>query len=192
MVVTGVRWAESVNRKKNQGIVTVFGKKSAQELDDNFEQTKRGGMVLVNDNEESRRLVEQCYKRHKTTVNPIIEWEDREVWDFIKSNGIQYCSLYDEGFHRLGCIGCPMAGQRQRERDFLRWSKYKEAYMRAFDKMLQLRIERNKKDPSKPVWRKAGVDGVVDAKAVFNWWMEYDVLPGQINLFEDYEEDEDE
>lgn len=27
---------------------------------------------------------------------------------------------------------------------------------------------------------------------VFNWWMEYDVLPGQMNWFEDYEEDSDE
>lgn len=191
ITVTGVRWAESVNRKNNQGLVTLMGKKASQEIqNDDFRQTKRGGIVLVNDNEESRRLVEQCYKRHKTNVNPIIDWEDRDVWQFIRGEKIQYCSLYNEGFHRIGCIGCPMATQRERELHFLRWPKYKEAYLRAFDKMLQLRIERNKKDPLRPIWRTSGVDGKVDAKAVFNWWMEYDILPGQINLFDDYEEEE--
>ena len=44
-VITGVRWAESNNRKNNQGAVTVFNKKVAQELSDdsNFYRTDRGG-----------------------------------------------------------------------------------------------------------------------------------------------------
>ena len=191
MTVTGVRWAESVNRKHNQGYVTVFDgdrEKGIAEGED-FRKTKKGGVVLVNDNEESRRLVEACYKRRKTNINPIIDWEDRDVWDFIRSEKIPYCSLYDEGFHRLGCIGCPMAAKRERERDFRRWPKYKDAYMRAFDKMLQLRRERHEKDPSRPIWRQGGLDyEEPTAKDVFNWWMEYDVLPGQIDLFEDEED----
>lgn len=192
MTVTGVRWAESLNRKKNQALVTIHGKQITPGFENDFKQDARGrGIVLVNDNDDSRRMVESCYKRHKTNVNPIIDWEDRDVWDFIKANGIEYCSLYNEGFHRLGCIGCPMASQHRRELDFLRWPKYKGAYIRAFDKMLQLRIERNKKDPSRPVWRQGGIDGVVDAKSVYRWWMEYDTLPGQYNLFEDYEDEED-
>lgn len=192
MTVTGVRWAESLNRKKNQALVTIHGKQITPGFENDFKQDARGrGIVLVNDNDDSRRMVESCYKRHKTNVNPIIDWEDRDVWDFIKANGIEYCSLYNEGFHRLGCIGCPMASQHRRELDFLRWPKYKDAYIRAFDKMLQLRIERNKKDPSRPVWRQGGIDGVVDAKSVYRWWMEYDTLPGQYNLFEDYEDEED-
>jgi phosphoadenosine phosphosulfate reductase len=92
LVVTGVRWAESSNRKKNQGMVTVMGRKAANEiLSDDFRRTDRGGIVLTNDNEQSRRMIEQCYKRHKTTVNPIIEWTDADVWDFIHANTIPYC-----------------------------------------------------------------------------------------------------
>lgn len=178
--------------QKNQALVTIHGKQITPGFENDFKQDARGrGIVLVNDNDDSRRMVESCYKRHKTNVNPIIDWEDRDVWDFIKANGIEYCSLYNEGFHRLGCIGCPMASQHRRELDFLRWPKYRDAYIRAFDKMLQLRIERNKKDPSRPVWRQGGIDGVVDAKSVYRWWMEYDTLPGQYNLFEDYEDEED-
>ena len=142
--------------------------------------------MLTNDNEDSRRMVEQCYKRHKTTINPIIEWDDRDVWDFIKAEGIPYCSLYDEGATRLGCIGCPMGSQRQREREFLRWPKYKNAYIMAFDKMLKARMEH----PDRLPWKQKGQSVEATAIDVYRWWMEYDVLPGQINLFEDEVSDE--
>lgn len=137
-------------------------------------------MVLTNDNAESRRVVEQCYKRHKTTVNPIIEWTDTDVWEFIKSENIQYCGLYDEGFARLGCIGCPMARRHGREREFLRWPKYKDAYLFSFGQMIK---ERERRGKSNETW-----ETPLD---VFRWWMEYDTLPGQIDLFEDYEEEEE-
>ncbi len=43
--VTGVRWAESVNRAKNQGVVTVTDKAAGREYGDdpNFQSTVRGG-----------------------------------------------------------------------------------------------------------------------------------------------------
>lgn len=174
MVVTGVRWAESANRKKNQGIVTVMGRQAAKEVQsDDFRQTQRGGVVLTNDNEDSRRLVEQCYRRHKTTVNPIIDWTDAEVWEFIHANNIPYCSLYDEGWKRLGCIGCPMASRKEREIQFARWPKYKDAYLRAFSKLK---------------WKSEKYKGATP-QDIYNRWMEYDVLPGQMS-FDDMEEDE--
>lgn len=44
MTVTGVRWAESVNRQRNQGIVTVIGKSVTKDLDSSdFTSTVRGG-----------------------------------------------------------------------------------------------------------------------------------------------------
>lgn len=188
MTVTGVRWAESINRRKNQGSV-VLRNMTEKSLTDDFRMgVRRDSLILVNDNAESRRMIESCYKRHKTTVNPIIEWEDHDVWEFIKSNGIPYCELYDKGFHRLGCIGCPMAGRRQRLRDFATYPKYKNAYLKAFGKMLDARMQK----PNKPRWRQGATD-YHDATAddVFKWWMEDKNLLGQYNLFEDYEEDED-
>ncbi len=133
--------------------------------------------MLVNDNTDSRQEVEMCYKRHKTLLNPIIDWEDRDVWDFIQKYNIPYCSLYDEGFHRLGCVGCPMTGLKGREREFIRWPKYKKAYLNAFEKMRLERIRKGKKTD----W--------TNATDVFNWWLGYDVLPGQYNMFEDVEEE---
>ena len=130
---------------------------------------------MVNDNEDSRRAIEHCYQRLKTTVNPIIDWTDDDVWEFIKSENIPYCGLYDEGFKRLGCIGCPMAKTRGREIEFARWPKYKDLYLRTFDKMLEERKRRGKVDAK-------GKMGTTP-KDVYNWWMEYDIIPGQIDLF---------
>lgn len=188
--VTGVRWAESTNRAKNQGLVTV----RTDSVKDNpdFRVTEKRGAVLVNDNEESRQVLDACVTRHKTCLNPIIDWEDRDVWEFIRSENIPYCGLYDEGWKRLGCIGCPMAKQRGRERAFSRWPKYKAAYLRSFSKMLTARRERHALDPSKPIWKQNGVECEnATPQDVFNWWMEYDELPGQYSMFEEYEEMED-
>lgn len=182
MTVTGVRWAESYKRKNNQGAVTIMsGSANEAKESESFRVTGSGGFVLVNDNDESRRVVESCYKRHKTTINPIIEWTDADVWEFIKGEGVSYCGLYDEGFSRLGCIGCPMAAKHGREREFARWPKYKAMYLRAFEKMLKERKRKGKLDGT---WRMG--TGPLD---VFNWWMEYDTLPGQIDLLEEYDDD---
>lgn len=79
-------------------------------------------------------------------------------------------------------MGCPMAGKAWREREFLRWPQYKQLYINAFGRMLEERKKRGKLDGS---WR----NGATGAD-VFNWWMEYDILPGQIDLFEEMEADD--
>lgn len=182
VTVTGVRWEESRNRAENQGLVNIHkkGKPFAVEQNDTVRINKSGGIILTNDNDEARRMVEQCFKRHKTTVNPIIDWSDAEIWEFIHSENIPYCKLYDEGFHRLGCIGCPLSrGGRQVQ--FSRWPTYQAAYIRAFQKMLYARNSAGLKELS------IGLSG----EAVFNWWMEYDILPDQISMFANEEENND-
>lgn len=142
VTVTGVRWAESANRKNNHGVVDfqnkpVSTRKVAERLNVEYGTNKSGGVILNNDNDESRRMVEQCYRTRKTLLNPIIKWTERDVWDFIFAYGLPYCELYDEGFTRLGCIGCPLSGRKNMERDFERWPRYKELYIRAFEKMIE-------------------------------------------------------
>lgn len=188
VTVTGVRWDESVNRKKNQGAVVIHGDFRDEEqlegqtgfFDDEEEQftvnPRHGSLILTNDSEENRRLVEHCFRRRKTVVNPIIEWKEADVWEFIRAEGIPYCSLYDEGYKRLGCIGCPMASAETRLRDFERWPKYKHHYMLAFDRMLKKRKERHDKDARYPLWRSKGEDKeTATPEDVFNWWMELNV-----------------
>ena len=91
---------------------------------------------MNDDNDKTRRMVERCYRTTKTMVNPIIDWEESDVWEFLNSNNIQHCCLYDEGYTRIGCIGCPLGGSEKMKRDFERWPKYKNLYIKAFQKMI--------------------------------------------------------
>jgi phosphoadenosine phosphosulfate reductase len=139
VVVTGVRWAESANRKNTHDVVDIRGKRAKKKADAigaEYKQNKHGDVIMNDDNDESRRMVEQCYRTRKTMVNPIVDWTDEDVWGFLNKWGIAHCSLYDEGFTRLGCICCPLSGSVNMERDFERWPKYKELYIRAFQRMI--------------------------------------------------------
>lgn len=163
VTITGVRWAESTKRKLNQGLVTVMGKdvESIEEVEQaNGKKTNLGGVVLNDDNDEARRAVEVCFRTHKTLVNPIIDWTDDEVWEFIHGYNIPYCKLYDEGAKRIGCIGCPMGGSANMKQDFERYPKYKEEYLRCFDKMYQNRIERG-----------LPLNNWKCGKDIFDWWV---------------------
>jgi phosphoadenosine phosphosulfate reductase len=167
-IATGVRWAESESRKNNRGIYERIGSSKANKI------------ILNNDNDDQRMLFENCRLKAKRVVNPIVDWTDTDVWQFMLDSKTTVNPLYSEGWCRVGCVGCPMAGKKGREAEFNRWRKYKHLYIIAFDKMLEERKRRGKLGSE---WRmgNTGTD-------VFNWWMEYDTLPGQIDLFE--EEDE--
>lgn len=162
-IITGVRWAESYRRKTSRGIYEAIGE-------------HRPHVVLNNDNDDLRRVTETCASKNKRTVNPIIDWTDSDVWDLLRDRNVACNPLYCE-FGRVGCVGCPMAGKSGREREFLRWPRYKRLYLAAFGRMLKERTARGKQ-----------TYGCQDAMDVYRWWMEYDVLPGQIDLLEeDYE-----
>ena len=166
-IATGVRWDESVSRKNNRGIYEKLG------------TTKKTKIILNNDNDDKRMLFENCRLKSKRTVNPIIDWKTKDVFDFLEDAKAPMNPLYAEGWCRVGCVGCPMAS-KAREKEFLRWPKYKDLYIKAFDKML---LERERRGKMLGTWR-SGTTG----QDIFNWWMEYDILPGQIDLFEEGEE----
>ena len=164
ITVTGVRWAESARRKKNRNII---------DIGDN----KKTAIKLNEDNDEARRLMETCYRKKKTLLNPIIDWEDADVWEFIHSYNVPYCGLYDCGFKRLGCIGCPMSKHQAEELE--RWPKYKAQYIRSFEKMLQARRDRALMS-----------EGWKTGSEVMDWWIHVgykgtEQIDGQIGLWED-------
>lgn len=136
-----------------------------------LQKQARGGVVLLNDNDESREVIEACYRKRTTVLNPIIDWEDGDVWEFIRTYNIPYCGLYDQGYKRLGCIGCPMNTTAAAE--LKRYPKYKAAYIRAFERMLKLR------DPAKTTW--------TSGEEVMAWWLGQKTakqLDGQVSMFE--------
>lgn len=102
-------------------------------------------------------------------MNPIIDWTEDEVWEFLNEVvKVPHCCLYDEGFKRLGCIGCPMASDSARKREFERYPKYKEAYIRAFQRMVdnhpgEIRVATGEKSRGGTPIRGMG-------EVVFLWW----------------------
>ena len=170
-IATGVRWAESKSRKNNRGIY--------EKLSNNV----KNRVILNNDNDEKRLLFENCRLKARRVVNPIIDWKDEDIWQFLEDEKKPVNPLYSEGWCRVGCIGCPLAGQKGREAEFVRWPKYKELYIKAFENMLEERKRRGKLDGS---WR-SGTTG----QDIFNWWMEYDTIPGQMDIFDFIEEEDD-
>lgn len=158
-IATGVRWAESAKRK-GRGTFEIMHKKPEKRL------------ILQDDNDESRRLFESCQLKSKRACNPIIDWTDNDIWDYLFDNRIKVNPLY-AGFHRVGCIGCPMAGLSDRRKEFALYPTYQRAYIRAFDRMLE---ERQAAGLKTDKWQ-TGTD-------VFHWWMDDGILAGQIEFEE--------
>lgn len=102
-IATGVRWAESTKRKERTQFEKI-GKTKKDKV--NFSDE----VMLMNDNDEKRRMSELCMQKNKMVVNPIIDWRDSDIWEYIRSEKLQVCELYNMGYNRVGCIGCPMAG----------------------------------------------------------------------------------
>lgn len=167
-IATGVRWAESTKRKNNRGMIEVSHR----------DKNKR--LILMADNDESRMQFETCQLKGQRTVNPIVGWTTADVWDYVAMEHIPVNPLYRCGHTRVGCIGCPLASKRTRIEEFIIWPKYKQAYIRAFDRMLKERHRRGKMSGGMR-WGETGLD-------IFNWWMENDVLPGQ-EVLEEFRED---
>jgi phosphoadenosine phosphosulfate reductase len=42
-------------------------------------------------------------------VNPLIDWTEQQVWDYIKANNVPYNALHDRGFPSIGCAPCTRA-----------------------------------------------------------------------------------
>ncbi len=55
------------------------------------------------------RLVEWDEANHLIKVNPLIEWTDKQVWDYIHAHNVPYNLLHDAGFPSIGCQPCTRA-----------------------------------------------------------------------------------
>lgn len=117
---------------------------------------------MNDDNDKSRRFVEHCYRTTTTLLNPIVEWSDNDVFDFLKHYGCEGNPLYQCGFKRIGCIGCPMAN-KHRYTQFRLYPIYRQNYVKAFDRMLDHRIEKG----LEVKWE--------NGEEVMKWWLGEDV-----------------
>jgi phosphoadenosine phosphosulfate reductase len=107
-----------------------------------------------------RRMFEICrWIKAKFFLHPIIDWTTSEVWEYIRTNELPYCSLYNEGFDRLGCVLCPMISASKSKRDMERWPKIAMAWFRACER----HYLKYKDSESHQRW--------TSAEEMFEWWL---------------------
>lgn len=81
---------------------------------------------------------------HSKIVLPIFRWADDHIWHYIRDHNIPYCTLYDEGFDRIGCVGCPLAYNRPKH--FQRWPTIAERWHDAITAWWNTRVARGQTD----------------------------------------------
>ena len=132
------------------------------------------GVRWAESTSRSKQTMVSFYKG-RIMVRPIVDWSEVEVWSYIIENNIPYCELYDKGFDRLGCIGCPLGSNQKKE--LALYPNYRKLYIKAFDNMT---IYRNKKGMR--------MDGWKNGEDVMKWWLgdcekKKEEIDGQCTMF---------
>lgn len=144
--VSGVRWAESVRRKNSRHLYeaplnakTLVGFHFAEDAKGYLER-------------EPTRLA-----RGQFLINPIIDWTDEDVWEFHSKYKLSYNPLYDMGYKRVGCVGCPMGNNK---RELEKMPEFKRLYIRAFQRYLDRRPDLTETH----FWH--------DGNSIYRWWVD--------------------
>ena len=141
VTLTGVRHAESIKRAQRKS-VEVSGHKFAGDIDEFFDwsEEKIAKKVKNLNQDEFSRDKEQevrCINgKDSIIINPIIEWTDADVWDFLnKVVEVPHCELYDPPYnrHRIGCILCPMSSYKTKLRDIELYPYAKKEWLKVFE-----------------------------------------------------------
>ena len=96
---------------------------------------------------------------------PVAYWTDEDIWAFIRQYNLPYCELYDQGYSRLGCIGCPMSGSKGQSRDFARWPRYEALWKRGFREYWDTWKGVPRLD-GKPRW----IEKMSGVEELWQWW----------------------
>lgn len=177
LVATGVRRDESSKRGDRQEFVTwsqTPGKRITKDLAEAKEVYQEAQEY---DEVFDCRFITMAKKNKDIVANPILEWTEKDVWAFLKDRNVKTCELYNMGLKRVGCVGCPMASPREREREFKLFPLYKENYIKAFDRM------------DKSNYGRGGyITPQSTGKDVFDWWTQDPRFYGQ-EEFDGWRED---
>ena len=142
VVLTGIRREESVRRSKRNEF-EIGGHKFSGTIDQ-FNRTRETDFACIGG-------------KDKIIVNPIINWTKRDVWEFLNEVvKVPHCSLYDEGWHRIGCLFCPMASKKSLARMEKHYPKYKDAIIRTIHRL---------REKTYVNW----YDDLTDEE-IFRWW----------------------
>ena len=117
VTLIGIRKEESARRANREEVSTsIKGNRKEQ----SFDQWS----------EHEEKMVACVGGKDKILVSPIIHWTECDVWEFLNTNGIPHCELYDQGYTRIGCICCPMSNRKQKLKGIERWPHVKRNWIK--------------------------------------------------------------
>lgn len=141
VTLIGIRKAESARRAKRNE-VEINNRKFSGNLDglDEYRQeqkakrarrkSKEQGVNITNADEE--QTLGCIHGKEILLISPIIYWTEKDVGEFLNDVvRVPHCSLYDEGWHRIGCIGCPMSSAKQKRIENERYPHVKRGWIKA-------------------------------------------------------------
>lgn len=145
VTLIGIRKAESARRAKRNE-VEVSSRKFSGDLEalETYrqeqrakrarQQSKEKGVNITNTDEET--TLGCIHGKESLLISPIIHWTEQDVWEFLNDVvSVSHCSLYDEGWHRIGCIGCPMSSYKQKTLENERYPHVKRGWLLAIKKI---------------------------------------------------------
>ena len=141
VTLIGIRHQESSRRAKRNE-VEISNRKFSGTLEglDEYRQelkakrarrkSKKYGVNITNADQE--QTLGCISGKESLIISPIIHWTEQDVWEFLnKVMEVPHCSLYDEGWRRLGCIGCPMSSSKQKQIENIRYPHVKRNWIKA-------------------------------------------------------------
>jgi len=57
----------------------------------------------------NNKVVEWDEQNGLFKINPVIDWSEQELWDYIRQHKVPYNELHDKGFPSIGCQPCTRA-----------------------------------------------------------------------------------
>lgn len=52
------------------------------------------------------KAVEWDKKFNLVKINPLVAWQEKDVWSYIVANGVPYNPLHDQNYPSIGCLHC--------------------------------------------------------------------------------------
>ena len=130
VTLIGIRHQESSRRAKRNE-VEISSRKFSGTLEglDEYRQELNGVNITNADQEQTLGCISG---KESILISPIIHWTEKDVWEFLnKVMEVPHCSLYDKGWRRIGCIGCPMSSMKQKRIENLRYPHVKRNWIKA-------------------------------------------------------------
>lgn len=143
VVLTGVRKEESSKRAKYEDVARIA-------------KAKRDRKSVDLDKMEANEF--RCVGgKDKFMVYPILEWTERDVWDFIAMRGLPVNPCYST-HKRVGCVFCPFSKAKYIREYCETHPQLKTAFIQAIERYLQGKDIRQK---------------LPTAEDYFEWWLSH-------------------